>query len=485
MEKRAFKINLFVTACLIIMLLSIVLSFGAPSLVYADTTNTSSVLDDLRLDSNFDVGKYPSNSKDVGTYVIQIAESVNKDLFIYTYQPCQRSYSMQATKVNMSASKSIEATKLYTLTLLSQEGVFCKYKVDDFKVSTKDTRYYNISSIYRKWLSGTDADVGNDNTVNESAFKVGQVWTVKTTGDTVRYDMYEEEVITITNQYVGMRRYSEGLRWENSPSCDSHFLAFSCEHNIDKLLSATVEFDTTAYKTIKGGIFTKDNYTEDAPVHHTANLYDYQVASTNGSGWFGDYKEWHRMSSMEDFIKEVGITGDEKTNLEKFDWILNFYETEYECAAGGKDFIIALISSPIAIINARTTRGEKVSNVALLRLEFEYEGEIYNLGVVSNIQTGTNEPTNSEEKFDLLKWLEEKTGIPKGVWIALPFILVGVILLPILASVFPAFGELLKIILKGLGYVLKYLFIALWWLICLPFKGIKVLIIKIKERREV
>ena len=493
MEERRYKNKVFLTVCLIVMLLSVVLSIGSPSMAFADSSTTSSVLEDLRQDESFDIGHYPINNKDYSIKVIQVAESVDGFLLIYTYQPSNNKEPLDVTKVNMSLSQEVGDTTLYDLTLLSRNGVFSKYKVEGLTVGSQSIRYYNITSVYRDWVASIDKPADNDNTVNGVAYSVGQLWSARSVSGNVVYDMSETEVIVITEQMIGSRRYYDGFRWENSPSCDSHFLAFSCDHSIDKLLSAKIEFDTNEYKEFKGGLFTKDSYEISDAVHHIVNLYDYQVASNDGSGWFGEYKEWHRMSSMTDFIKEVGIEGDDKKMLEQYDWILNFYESSYVCEFGGKDFIIALFSSWAAIRDARTSRFEKVSNVSLLRLSFEYDGQIYDLGVVSNTQTGSNKPMNGNGSFDLLAWLEEKTGIPKGVWIAGVVLIILAILMPILSAVFPAFGQVLKTVfevlcnalkslIKGLGIVLKYFFKALWWLICLPFKGLKALITKIKDR---
>ncbi len=493
MEERRYKNKVFLTVCLIVMLLSVVLSIGSPSMAFADSSMTSSVLEDLRQDKSFEIGHYPINNKDYSIKVIQVAESVDGFLLIYTYQPSNNKEPLDVTKVNMSLSQEVGDTTLYDLTLLSRNGVFSKYKVEGLTVGSQSIRYYNITSVYRDWVASIDKPADNDNTVNGVAYSVGQLWSARSVSGNVVYDMSETEVIVITEQMIGSRRYYDGFRWENSPSCDSHFLAFSCDHSIDKLLSAKIEFDTNEYKEFKGGLFTKDSYEISDAVHHIVNLYDYQVASNDGSGWFGEYKEWHRMSSMTDFIKEVGIEGDDKKMLEQYDWILNFYESSYVCEFGGKDFIIALFSSWAAIRDARTSRFEKVSNVSLLRLSFEYDGQIYDLGVVSNTQTGSNKPMNGNGSFDLLAWLEEKTGIPKGVWIAGVVLIILAILMPILSAVFPAFGQVLKTVfevlcnalkslIKGLGIVLKYFFKALWWLICLPFKGLKALITKIKDR---
>ena len=469
--------------CLAVMLIAFALPLGITTYdAFADTTNYSNVLDDLRIDPNFDVGYYPSNSRDYSISVIQIAESIDGDLLIYVYQPCQRSQVLTANKINMSLSQSVDGTKLYDLTLLSSEGVFCKYKVKDLSISDKSIRYYNISSIYRKWVSSIDDPADNDNTVNGVAYKVGQLWSARSTADTVVYDMSEEEVLTVTDQMIGLRRYYTGFTWNSNASIDAHYIAFNCDHAIDKLLSATVDFYTQDWKHTTG-----QSYQYGDKLRHTVNLYDYQMADTGASGWFAEERQWHRMNSTSEFVKEVEATGDEKTNLLKYDWVLNFYETSIECAADGSSVVKSLLIPFYvfkAIYDGCTTSGTYVSDVTLLRLEFEHSGEIYNLGVVSNTQTGSGLPTNSKEKFDLFKWLEEKTGVPKGVWIALIVLIVLSILMPILSAIFPAFREILTVIFKGLGTAITWLVKGIIWVICLPIRAIGSLIQKIKDGKQ-
>ena len=103
---------------------------------------------------------------------------------------------------------------------------------------------------------------------------------------------------------------------------------------------------------------------------------------------------------MNEFFNEVEISDEEKQTLSKYDWILNFYETEYERDYGGKDIVITLLVPGgwiWSLINGLTTSGTKVSDVTLMRLEFEYDGKIYNMGVVSDKQTGSFNPTNGNK----------------------------------------------------------------------------------------
>ncbi|MDE7337067.1 MAG: hypothetical protein K2N32_03015 [Clostridia bacterium] len=480
---RRSRINKYAyTLCLAVIFLCFAISVIMPNYACAAATTYSNVFDDLRSADNFDVGLYPANSRDSSIYVIQIAESEDRELFIYTYQPCQRMKVLTATKINMSLAKKVDSTKLYDLTLLSSEGVFCKYIVNDFTVSDKDVRYYNISSIYRNFLDGIDTDTAEDldNKIIGKSFAVGQVWEARDVGDTVRYDMYEEEVLTITEQMIGLRRYYQGFAWNSNTSIDAHYLAFNCDHKIDKLLSATVDFYTQSWKHTVG-----QSYKFGEKIQHTVNLYDYQMAESKKSGWFGKEKYWHRMNSTTEFVKEVEAEGEEKENLLKYSWILNFYETTIEREFTGSDIVKSLLIPGYmfkGIYDGCTKSGTYVSDVTLLRLEFEYDGEIYNLGVVSNTQSGSNKPTNSNsEKFNLLKWLEEKTGVPRWVWIMIAIAIPVMILLPVLSAFFPAFREILTVIFKGLGTALTWLFKGIVFIIRLPIRAIKALIQKIKD----
>ena len=120
----------------------------------------------------------------------------------------------------------------------------------------------------------------------------------------------------------------------------------------------------------------------------------------------------------------------------------------------------------------------------MLRLEVDYAGEIYNLGVVSNIQTGSGEPTNPQDKFDIFKWLADKTGLPVGAWKLILALIPIIILLPVLSLVFPVVGEVLKWVIKTVVKILVLLIKAVVWIIALPFRGIAALIRKIKDKKD-
>ena len=535
----------FMVLFAMLLLFSAVMGGRVTLPAFAAETKYTGALEDLQKDENFNVEEYPDNARDYSIKVIQIAESTAGELFIYTYQPCQKSRYIVATEINIAFSKEFDdsggisdvidtdngyyiggsagggfgdgfggggfggggghgcsllsdnskatQTNLYSLTLLSSSGTLCKYKLNDFTVSADKIRYYNITSIYRKWDTKIDGIKPNDQTINEKAYAVGQLWTVGTFGNNVVYDVSEVEVITVTEQMVGFRRYSEGFKFQGTYSCDSHFLAFSCDRAIDRLISADVFFYTRDYKALAG---SSTKY--QGKVAHKRTLYDDEKVGTDSTGWFdgGDYV-WDRMSSTNDYITNLRaqgstITEREEQTLSQYDWILCFYESEYKCSAGGKDVLISALlpfGFVWTIVNGCTTTGTIVSGVTLMRLEFEYQGTVYNMGVVSDKQTGSEQPIGGEvapiTKFfrDLLKGFKDFfTGHSKW-WVYLIVAVAVLILLPtILGFCIPALGKFLITLLKTIGKGLLKLLKAVWWLVCLPFRGLAALFRKSKTK---
>ena len=157
---------------------------------------------------------YPANDKDNGLQVIQIAESTAGELLIYVYQPAANVRELTATSINISSAIGESANwSNYKLELLNLNGVFQKYRVQSFELKADRLRYYDISSIFRKWFE--DIDYGlpsqNENDINEVAFAVEQVWTVCTVNGEISYHMETTETIEITDKYVGYIRYTNGF----------------------------------------------------------------------------------------------------------------------------------------------------------------------------------------------------------------------------------------------------------------------------------
>ena len=103
----------------------------------------SGVLQDLQKDESFQSGNYPLNGQDYSLRLIQVAESAEKELFLYVYQPSGETKNFTASSVNISTTINDEISFLtYRLQKVDSSGTLYKYKVQNFTVKTEPTRYY-------------------------------------------------------------------------------------------------------------------------------------------------------------------------------------------------------------------------------------------------------------------------------------------------------------------------------------------------------
>lgn len=448
---RTFTIMILLLVCLFASAFNI----STPP-TYADNFDFSNVLADLKRDIEFKLEDYISDGKDYSLKVVQIAESVNKELFVYVYQPSAEVEFLQATTINISTEERGLKYFNYKLTFLNSEETLHKYKVEGFTVKDDKTRIYNISSIFRAWNKDLDDEPENGNTVSEVAFNVGQLWTVVDTEMGVKYDYQDFETIEVTSKYVGLVRYSGGFEpfgW--SEACDSHFVAFSTDKKIDRLLEADVYYTTQKYF---GYLITDPyNFNEvfDEPQEQYVYLDYTQEASFKGDGWFADPHIWKRITTVEDFIKgentknvyhcgafnvvvETQLTEEGKKDLEGKDWVLRFTETKYD-EEGTTMF--------------HSTEKTIVGDVSILRLRFTRAGKVYNLGVVDNKQTGDGIPDNETRvRIELPDWL---------IYLIIAVLIIGAI---IALAIFAP-----NLLITVGGKICK----GVWWLITAPFEIFK------------
>lgn len=459
--------------------------------VYASSIDVvggyTDVLEDLQKDENFSIDNYPIVKDDYSLQVIQIAESSDRELFVYVYQPCSPNSDLNATSINLSTTTGRDLSyKNYSLQLLSKNGCFGKYILRNFTVQTEDTRIYDISSIFRKWNEKYDADSGNDNIINEVSYAVAQKFTAKTMEDgTVEYANNGIDVVYITDKWCGFCRYKGGFSLLNQPdSCDSWFVCFDTDKPIDKLLEADVYYvdQTWTYGTlpyyVDGGFIgipfdtlipseitseNIDDFTKIAKLDYT------QKGSFQGDGWWASKYTWNRISTIKEFIanedieniyelgilnvkEQVKLTDDSLQKIKGKKWVLRFAETEY-----------------VREQSAISSRGLQhvISNVSILRLKFETDGVVYNLGAIDNKQSPDLIPDNdyrySVELADPFKW----------ILYLLIIILILVILAPILPTIF-----------NFICAVIKYLFKAIMWMLKLPFRIYDYISSKHKDKGE-
>ena len=135
--------------------------------------NYSSVTADLLRDSTFSVSKYPekesvTNNNDK-LQVIALAESIDKDLFMYIYCPLVQKNQLIAQSMKVTFSSETGNTQLYYLTFLNAQNTLFKYKVKAYTVPEDPVRSYNIQTV---WVEGDNA-----------GYTVNKIWTFTTVGD--------------------------------------------------------------------------------------------------------------------------------------------------------------------------------------------------------------------------------------------------------------------------------------------------------------
>lgn len=475
---------------LLTLLLLVVTVTGGRGILsaFADTTGYTTPLADLQKDSSFNADKYPDNENDCSIQVIQIAESVNGELFLYTYQPCQKTRYLVASQINMALTDKMggvidpdmeildeDKPHLYDLTLAKSDGVFVKYTVNDFKVSADSVRYYNITSIYRPFIDGVDELTNNDNVINSKYFKVGKLFTAETVNGSVNYYCKDIDTVEIIDPYVDFMTYSNGWGWAEflglAPNSytDVHYIAFSTDKKIDTLKEADVKYTTQTYRkhTFDGDSFG----TPSDPKYKT--LTREMDGATPDNGWFATPYTWKCIQTTQDFIKSTGIDSGNYVyeNIKDTEFVLVFLTTPYT-----QKEVYSLMQG-----HGYERNGTKVFNVTVLRLMFETNGKTYNLGALMDQIEGDDIPGNGVKPlvFWAYIWrcivrLFNGTATLTERIVAVVAIFIVVLALPILLTVlsfaFPTFGSVMKTILTGLWTGIKYLFIGLWYVISSPVR---------------
>lgn len=368
---------------------------------YAEETTASNVLTDLHKDAAFQESEYPLSTSDTSLKVIQIAESTNQELLVYVYQPSGQAKKLIASSINVSTTSDYKNPdyKNYGLTLLNASGVFFKYAVKDFRVSSASKRYYTISSILRYFNEAAgDKQADYENKVTEVPYEVAKQYCFVTEDGTTRCEAVDIETIPITEKFVGFVRYKDGFKLYVG-ACDSHFVAFNTDRRMDKLLEADVYYTWQSYSTSTGlGIGTHETFGD--PQESYAYLKADQHIEHNGGGLFAGTYEWSRIETVEQFVEETVTKQDvysgailsvevakklyEETEeaLKGKKWVLRFAETSYYLNGGN---------------GTTVSSSTLVGDVMILRLKFETDGKVYNLGVIDNKQTGSGKPVDYDE----------------------------------------------------------------------------------------
>lgn len=463
------------------LLLAIVLSISCFLTCFVPATNVyassigvvggyTNVLEDLQKDDTFNANDYPVIQDDYSLQLITIAESCYNELFVYVYQPSANYKHFVASHLNMAIGEHSLNFQIYYLSLINSNGVFYKYLVKNVIVSSNVTRCYDITSIFRPFDKQIDDSIKeeNGNTISYVSYSVSKIFTISNKNGETCTNIFDTDVIHIIDKYVGFVRYEGVSNWINK-SCDRHYVAFSTDKKIDKLLEADVFYRTqSSYRKYLSGLSgfddvepfqkefgqIKDNYS-----YLTLTDNDV-VVSVGSSGLIGNDRyfsySWNGIQTVSDFVSSVNvenmftmgifdvavssqITEEGLRNLENMQWVLSFDATDYTMdyfPKGGCE-----IHSTI------------VSDVSILRLKFESSDILYNLGVVDNMQSGDGIPDN-----------EMTTTISLANWFKINLVFLGVILLVVVLS------PVLPVVFKIIWFVVKTIIKVVWWILTLPFK---------------
>ncbi len=391
---RTYKAHVLMIAiiCIAIVLITCTLPTMYEIARAEDLTSTN-VLYDLQRDPNFNQGDYPANDRSNVVELIQIAESDTSDLYVYVYQPNYENDELNPFEIAISRAQDDEEDKFeqYPLTLVNSYKTLFKYKVEDLKVSNEEVRYYNISQMWRKHIESIDKELDTDNAITATGIEVAQKWGARTVDDTVEYAMTEVDVVIITDAFVGCNRFWDGLDvgafLDKDKATYLHYIAFSTDHQIDRLIEAEIHFKQR--EVIE--FYKMEEFQYGDWIENTVVLYEHNQATNHPFGWFATKYEWKSISSSEEFIAQDDITFKDgaKEAIEKQEWVLYFLESQFVRTSGG--ILSGIINTnPYSYLYEYT----EVEDVAILRLKFETDGQIYNLGVVSDKQTGSGIPTN-------------------------------------------------------------------------------------------
>lgn len=347
---------------------------------YAVDSEYTNVLIDLRKDDTFDVNDYPENNDDNSLKVIQIAESDDKELLVYVYQPARTTRKLNATHINMSTETGDNfSPRRYTLKLVSTVNVFCKYVVEGFITSSDSVRLYDIVSISRAYDSSID-----EVEAEEVAFEVGKLYTVYSSEGNTIYNCKEMQVVNITGFFAGSVRYSNGFVLYGNDACDSWFIAFKTDWDIDKLYEADVCFSSQTYTCSNDLFFEKIDLGDK--VEDTVTLYHDEYAQNPADKWWGKKRVWKRIQTAEEYCQSTDLTDEVESTVSNMDFVLSFKETAYLYQT-----YIDATGAYSGFYESKTL----ISDVSILRLKFETDGKVYNLGVVSNTFTPDDVPDNT------------------------------------------------------------------------------------------
>ena len=433
--------------------------------IRSSAKTSSEVLNDLTQASNFSIEKYPTmtleyfnkiNSDTLSTNdqahleVIQIAESISDELYLYVYQPTHTELDLTASAVLLSTEFTPDGQNInpdiYNLELVSTDSVFDKYVVKDFRVSEEPCRYYNIVSLYRNFHPDIDEVTPGGVIENfELGIGVGQQWCAYYKNDAIVYEMTTFATLEIDIGYTGSMEFNSGFtigsltgRYEYG---DAWFVAFNVEdYVVKKIYDADLTYKIREKKQTVGLGVNQTTYSEWSD-DKKVTLRENETMSYQGDGLFAKEYIWNTISSSNDFITQlekqnIKISDEARTKLTENAFVFCFLQTE---------------SKNTSLPGVNNLTSSQVSAVTVIRLHFmDIKGDVYNLGVVSDRVSPDDIPDMSgpgTSLDELPEWVQK-------LLMAVSLIL----LLVILIFIFPFVKGFFSIIFTGIKFILSLIF---------------------------
>ncbi|MBR1746755.1 MAG: hypothetical protein IJ735_00915 [Clostridia bacterium] len=446
----------------IIIICALTLLPTSSGVAFADTRVYSDVLEDLQQDESFDINDYPINQTDFKLELLQLAEGNDYSLLVYVYQPSAGKNGMVAKKIRMSVDGGNNYYD-YNLTLLSRNGVFFKYKVDNYVTDPASSvvREYKVVSLLRP----ADAALGDtvldehNNTISFIAYPVGWSFTASNHEGVLYYGKEALETVTLSDMYCGQLKFEDdhitsvirGLLGNVDHYAMLHFIAFSLPVQIDKLTGANVRYVlNTALKTTTypGNMVSEDTTsTSSGVISLSAEEHD-----TYQGGVFGHTYTWSQVMTKDDFVDNVvsnssaffrsDLTEGGSADLEGKQYVLCVTTTQYHL-------------NYLTYDGGSTIMEERqyLTDETVLQISYMKDGSTYIRGVVSNYQSGDGIADNDEQYGPNAEWWENWWAELQQ-WLMLILLVLGLVLI----------GVALYFLIPFIKNVFKVVFAPFKWL---------------------
>lgn len=477
------KIRLLILALIVILTLLFPTSTGV---AFAATSVYSDVLADLQVDESFNVDDYPINQTDFSLNLITVAESNDKSLLVYVYQPSAGKNDVLAKKIRMSVDDG-QSFHDYDLTLLSKNGVFFKYKVDNYTADSSSSvkRTYQIIELLRF----ADANLGdtvideNNNTITYIEYPVGWTFTAVMNDGVLCYGKSKIDYSVVTNKYCGqllfnnpsnsLTQYCYGVTYGML-----HFIAFDgvglvdqdgkqVTVEIEKMQEADVEYTLVHYEkdySVHLGIEDGANYERETSERIPKTL-NAEVSDTYKAGLFAHTYSWNEIMPMANFLamaeNDEPFFNSSLTEVARSE----FSDMQFVLILGVTEIRYTNVSIDNGLGYHETDSRYYVNDETIMRIQFETDGKVYNLGTVDNYQHGDSVPDNTEDYgFNeewWSNWWQEMQEWLKYILIFLGCVVLGIIfvlIFPFIKAIFSIIWAGIKVVFRVITAPFRFLF---------------------------